>query len=1411
MECPLLITPAGRILFASRIGRSPQPPSDRLPVQGIRGLPPLPGISGVLTPAVGPRRGRRHTRAARSDPRAARRFTQGCGLPKGDGPQTSSRVGRPASVPRSPPSRGEGSIAPETRRQSAARAPSLRFLLCSAKRSKFHEDNRLVDPLVLKKKISRPGNAGDLAVLSSLLCYITELAGWVTQKKSKTTPTSDITSSKAIVITKHLGTNNSSNINSTAKRPTRFQLLQSKFMNPNREHPIKRTREVGKLIFKEKQSVSKGGISINIYKVDRTREKKEKDTVEENKMASDRIRWTHPAGKNAVKNILRKFIAAEEKEKENTGVKKEKSSKRNLPKIISKNSVLAKLKEKFEQTSSLCSVTELNTPLAPPRSKSKRKEPKARQLCKAEIGELQITTDAATHINRAAIQQMVCTEVPPHSFHAVSIINCPLALLMCSTESVSSQFVSCSAGKSKQAGNTPGNSLVVLNSEGTDATRTQVLERSESVCVGRVKPDGHFAEEPGELTQLPKPNKDSFESAKISAPQSTSDINHTKGTSGNWVKDVTRKAPSNTILNEHGVQSVQPTLPSTDEFQNPLEDMTEKVQPDQFIEALSGPPDASNLGSNELWGTDSTVPPSEMLPNKICDIKEANNGGLCSTNNTDPGKERPKAMIAEMKHSTSLKRTLKGKGTEKAQANTGEKNEVTPVTEAGHRSTKNVEPDNESHKATRKDTEHGKPLKRAPEAQFTGKAQTNTGEKIEVTQVREAGHHSTKNLEPDNESHKAMRKDMEEGKPLKRAPEAQFAEKAPTNTGEKIEVTQVREAGHRSTKNIEPDNESHKAVKKDVVHGKPLKRAPEAQFTEKAQTNTGETIEVTQVKEAGHRSTKNTKPGNDQAKATDMEHGKPLKRELEGQVIEKAETKAGGKNKGTQITEAGHDSTKNTEPDSERPNAKEGDIEHRKQTTRALEVHVTQKAETSNSYCHVDIAPGTKIAEEQSSAGGGNAKMAAKSETQFPANMEQPHKIPEISILKRANKKQEGASRVKSELIGDDTKHNKEPESEIPGVKVLGGQDREQTDTLVCDEPKVRDTFKDMTDTEIDFANGGLSLASALESPSASTDRRAPAGCTADTTKQSENCVYERSMADSGAAPTFWAVAHSSIVCQPKPLTSPPLLVTPSVSAASTHKERIEAGTTVPKNTTEGREPSSTIQRTHSHGAQNIITVEKVSESIPSLSHKHARAFYNVEPAIETFRAVPHLSKVRQTPSVAATKDSEASTKKGLPSLPGNGATHSTHKHKKTPTKSRRSESKDVTKPKGSLAKDERKAPKSHTLATQGMQKGQPDAASQQQGKRIESSLDTPKRATSQKYQVPPSDEAGKHRETHEVEKTQQLQSGKPKKYRAACNDAAGVSQTAKYKAESYGENNNPTQTFKPLVVRASDTFKRCT
>ncbi|KAJ1175032.1 hypothetical protein NDU88_000323 [Pleurodeles waltl] len=106
--CPLPCLQLGFVLLGRGPTVAPRPP------QVSRGSLPQQLGPGAAATTRGP---------PPPIPRAARRFTQGRGLPKGDGPQASSRVGRPASVPRSPPSHGEGSVAPATRQQSASRAP----------------------------------------------------------------------------------------------------------------------------------------------------------------------------------------------------------------------------------------------------------------------------------------------------------------------------------------------------------------------------------------------------------------------------------------------------------------------------------------------------------------------------------------------------------------------------------------------------------------------------------------------------------------------------------------------------------------------------------------------------------------------------------------------------------------------------------------------------------------------------------------------------------------------------------------------------------------------------------------------------------------------------------------------------------------------------------------------------------------------------------------------------------------------------------------------------------------------------------------------------------------------------------------------------------------------------------------
>ncbi|XP_075281380.1 inactive ADP-ribosyltransferase ARH2 isoform X3 [Opisthocomus hoazin] len=217
------------------------------------------------------------------------------------------------------------------------------------------DDKMLVDPLVLKKKLNRMATEqGAFAVLSSLLLYVTELAASDPQLRRKRTKWAEGKENK-------VSYNQPCPDPNRGQHPTRFQLLRSRFLNNNREPYTKKRREVGKLVIKEKLWVSRAG-----NKLDRSRDRKGDGKAAEedaDTVLSERARWSCATGKNTVKNILKKFLAAEEKEaKEKSPSWKKKGPNSGLPKIVNKSSVLSKLKEQFEQ-SALCSAAEVKASL----------------------------------------------------------------------------------------------------------------------------------------------------------------------------------------------------------------------------------------------------------------------------------------------------------------------------------------------------------------------------------------------------------------------------------------------------------------------------------------------------------------------------------------------------------------------------------------------------------------------------------------------------------------------------------------------------------------------------------------------------------------------------------------------------------------------------------------------------------------------------------------------------------------------------------------------------------------------------------------------------------------------------------------------------------------------------------------
>ncbi|XP_038617508.1 protein ADP-ribosylarginine hydrolase-like protein 1 isoform X1 [Tachyglossus aculeatus] len=265
-----------------------------------------------------------------------------------------------------------------------------------------------MDLNVLKKKIDRMAtHPGVFALLSNLLFYITDREAGSPlgpAEKARCPPGGGGRPGGSV----------DPQDGEAQRRPSKFQLLRSKFMNPHREPAGFRTREVGRLIFKEKPSPVRGRVRATINKLlEKTREKV---GAEPKPLLAEKPRWMNPTGRGTVKNILKVFLAAEEKEaKEKPGI---------LPRLVGKkNSVLSKLKEKFEQSSLLCLA-------APPVRKAGGDRQKARgvqkrKVHKPEIRVLQLVSLAGTCLGRPPARQLAPAAEPVPAFSLATVVSSP--------------------------------------------------------------------------------------------------------------------------------------------------------------------------------------------------------------------------------------------------------------------------------------------------------------------------------------------------------------------------------------------------------------------------------------------------------------------------------------------------------------------------------------------------------------------------------------------------------------------------------------------------------------------------------------------------------------------------------------------------------------------------------------------------------------------------------------------------------------------------------------------------------------------------------------------------------------------------------------------------------------------------
>eukprot|EP00072_Mus_musculus_P066393 XP_017168156.1 PREDICTED: protein ADP-ribosylarginine hydrolase-like protein 1 isoform X2 [Mus musculus] len=314
-----------------------------------------------------------------------------------------------------------------------------------------------MDAQMLKKRISRTCDEAARTILSSLLLYVLDHADGPQKVEDRTHRT-----------------NRPFQLQEAGRRPTRFQLLQAKFMGTGRELHLKKTRDVGRLISKDKQGPGRSFVNATINKLlEKTKEVGRSSS--QRTPASEKVRWSPSSGKGTVKNILKKFLAAEEKAAKENEVGEKPPAQRPgaarglLPRIVGQSSILSKLRERFEHNSCLYSEAGV-LPLH--REGLKSKNLQKRKVHRPQVRVLHVATMATS-----------CTRIPPAQFLACTAEPLPalsIATIVCGPQSWLSHCAKLSHSECRRWPTGAANTF--SNSENLEpvGNRTQGLENKES-------------------------------------------------------------------------------------------------------------------------------------------------------------------------------------------------------------------------------------------------------------------------------------------------------------------------------------------------------------------------------------------------------------------------------------------------------------------------------------------------------------------------------------------------------------------------------------------------------------------------------------------------------------------------------------------------------------------------------------------------------------------------------------------------------------------------------------------------------------------------------------------------------------------------------------------------------------------
>ncbi|XP_040123419.1 protein ADP-ribosylarginine hydrolase-like protein 1 isoform X2 [Oryx dammah] len=284
--------------------------------------------------------------------------------------------------------------------------------------SKVCSDKTPVNVQALKKKVGRVTcHPAVQAVLSSLLLYLTDR-----EDAALGPPAARRAEGMA---------SRAPGPQDAQRRPTRFQLLQARFMGSGREPRLKRTREVGRLIFKDKQGPGRSLVAATIHKLlEKAGEAAGRPAPGREPPGREKPRAL-PAGRSSVKTMLKVFLAAEEKqaaEQPPVGPPAAEGGPAAKAKVKAggRSAALARLREKFAQSGGRCAEAGLLPRRAEERTK--RRTPR-RPLHRPEPRVFRVATLASSCLRAPPARLLACSTEPALPFSVATVVCGPRSWL----------------------------------------------------------------------------------------------------------------------------------------------------------------------------------------------------------------------------------------------------------------------------------------------------------------------------------------------------------------------------------------------------------------------------------------------------------------------------------------------------------------------------------------------------------------------------------------------------------------------------------------------------------------------------------------------------------------------------------------------------------------------------------------------------------------------------------------------------------------------------------------------------------------------------------------------------------------------------------------------------------------------